>query len=331
MDDPVSAETSNRERGSEVGGVVVVGLRLASFVGRPMPERVRELEKAAVERAGVLVASGWNFVAFAFGTEDVRRIVAFVEGARRAAAPSELRWAIGIGMGALELLADDGAHGELAWGRALVVAGLLSEAAEPGEVLCTESVAMLVPPPHVVAEGRVARSSGESVTGMRIEPSDVVDAPVARDTSERPSASRLSERRMPSSPHATLEQSSPVGRAGEIFASLLTNPNGVERSAFTERMRVLSLLGRGDIDDALRVLRRARADLDPKDHAQRCQASLAIGVALSVAGRPQEALLEGMDALARARHAGDDRGANACLAFLAKLFGSVGRTEFARP
>jgi hypothetical protein len=98
-----------------------------------------------------------------------------------------------------------------------------------------------------------------------------------------------------------------------------------ESPAFTERMRAMARLGRGDIGDALRVLRRSRAQLDPKDHRRRCQASLALGVALSVAGRPQEALLEGMDALARARQTNDARGAKACLAFLAKLFTSVQR------
>jgi hypothetical protein len=103
-----------------------------------------------------------------------------------------------------------------------------------------------------------------------------------------------------------------------------------ESPMFTERLRALSRLGRGDIGDALRVLRRTRAALDPGDHKLRCQTSLALGVALSVAGRPQEALLEGMDALARARHVGDERGAGACLAFLAKLYSSQGREEAER-
>jgi hypothetical protein len=100
-----------------------------------------------------------------------------------------------------------------------------------------------------------------------------------------------------------------------------------ESPLFTERLRALSRLGRGDIGDALRVLKRTRSSLDPADHKTRCQTSLALGVALSVAGRPQEALLEGMDALARARHAGDEQGATACLAFLAKLYTAQGRDE----
>ncbi|MBX3212285.1 MAG: hypothetical protein KF850_09655 [Labilithrix sp.] len=98
-----------------------------------------------------------------------------------------------------------------------------------------------------------------------------------------------------------------------------------EDPAFTERMRAMARLGRGDIGDALRVLRRSRAELDPTDHRRRCQASLALGVALSGAGRPEEALLEAMDALARARQIADERGAKACLAFLAKLYTSVSR------
>lgn len=96
-----------------------------------------------------------------------------------------------------------------------------------------------------------------------------------------------------------------------------------ESPIFTERMRAMARLGRGDIGDALRVLRRTRSQLDPQDHRLRCQTSLALGVALSVAGRPQEALLEAMDALARARQINDERGAKACLAFLAKLYTSV--------
>jgi hypothetical protein len=100
-----------------------------------------------------------------------------------------------------------------------------------------------------------------------------------------------------------------------------------ESPIFTERMRAMARLGRGDIGDALRVLRRTRAQLDPQDHRLRCQTSLAMGVALSVAGRPQEALLEAMDALARARQIGDERGAKACLAFLAKLYTSVEKID----
>lgn len=103
-----------------------------------------------------------------------------------------------------------------------------------------------------------------------------------------------------------------------------------ENPIFTERMRAMARIVRGDIGDALRVLKRTRGELDPKDYALRCQTSLAMGIALAVAGRPQEALLEGMDALARARQIGDGRAVGACIAFLAKLYTSVGRAEEAQ-
>jgi hypothetical protein len=100
-----------------------------------------------------------------------------------------------------------------------------------------------------------------------------------------------------------------------------------ESPIFTERMRAMARIGRGDVGDALRVLRRTRKALGAGDLALRCQTSLALGVALSAAGRPQEALLEGLDALARAREHNDPRGERACLAFLTKVYRSVGRAE----
>ncbi len=100
-----------------------------------------------------------------------------------------------------------------------------------------------------------------------------------------------------------------------------------ESVAFTDRMRAIARLNRGDIGDALRVLRRARASLDPGQRSLRCQTSLALGLALAYAGRPDDALLEGLDALARARESSDERGVRACISFLARLYAAVGRPE----
>src|SRR5262249_23838173 len=83
-----------------------------------------------------------------------------------------------------------------------------------------------------------------------------------------------------------------------------------ERGRFAERMEAIVRLARGDVGEALRALRAARAELDASaSAAQRCQASLALGFALAVAHRPDDALLEGLDALSRARESGDDKGA----------------------
>jgi tetratricopeptide (TPR) repeat protein len=96
-----------------------------------------------------------------------------------------------------------------------------------------------------------------------------------------------------------------------------------EHERFAERMDGMAHLSRGQIGDALRILKKAR---ETADDGTRAQASLALGVALAAAGRPEEALLEALDALARAREKLDDKGASACLAFLAKLFQTQQKT-----
>ncbi len=147
----------------------------------------------------------------------------------------------------------------------------------------------------------------------------------------------------PDPPEASIAGTNIATRLGELAKEALLSADNAslerwadglratgESPVLADRMRALSRLGRGDIGDALRVLRRTRAQLDPKDHRVRAQTSLALGVALSVAGRPEEALLEGLDALARARQIGDTAGASACVAFLAKLYASIGRPEVER-
>lgn len=94
-----------------------------------------------------------------------------------------------------------------------------------------------------------------------------------------------------------------------------------EKDALAERMRAMARLAKGRVGDALRALRDARKYAEEDGSAEaRCQASLALGVGLAFAGRVDDALLEGMDALARAREAGDAQAEQACLAFLQRLF-----------
>jgi hypothetical protein len=100
-----------------------------------------------------------------------------------------------------------------------------------------------------------------------------------------------------------------------------------EHAMLADRMRAMARLSRGEIGDALRVLKRARASLPKEAAVLRCQTSLALGMALAVAGRTEEALLEGLAALSRAKQGSDARGTSACLAFLAKLYASVDRAK----
>jgi hypothetical protein len=63
--------------------------------------------------------------------------------------------------------------------------------------------------------------------------------------------------------------------------------------------------------------------------SERCRGSLALAMALAAAARPQEALMEGLEALARAREDKDPKALAACYALLAKLYASVGKNDAA--
>jgi hypothetical protein len=102
-----------------------------------------------------------------------------------------------------------------------------------------------------------------------------------------------------------------------------------EHDRLAERIEAIGRLTRGQVGEALRSLRALRdgGDSGTPSTRTRAQASLALGLGLAAADRPDEALLEALDALARAREGGDERAAAACLSFLAKLYGRVERTE----
>jgi hypothetical protein len=95
-----------------------------------------------------------------------------------------------------------------------------------------------------------------------------------------------------------------------------------EHSELVERMAGLVALRRGATGEALRRLRDAAESV--KEPAQQARARLAYGVALASAGRMEGALLEALEALARAREAGDAHGERACALFMARLSASAG-------
>ncbi|MBN2195279.1 MAG: hypothetical protein JW751_20850 [Polyangiaceae bacterium] len=103
-----------------------------------------------------------------------------------------------------------------------------------------------------------------------------------------------------------------------------------ERQALADRLEAMSSLRRGDVVTALRLARGIKAGAQSLDSTERCRAALTYAVTLGAAGRAAEALLEALDALARAREAGDQRGECAVARFLAQLNESVGHHEHAR-
>ncbi len=97
-----------------------------------------------------------------------------------------------------------------------------------------------------------------------------------------------------------------------------------DRAAAGERMAGVRALARGDTHEALHAMRRAVERSKSCPPHDRCQALLAHAVALTAAGRSVEALLEALDALARAREASDTRGEQACARLLAQLSAKSG-------
>jgi hypothetical protein len=107
----------------------------------------------------------------------------------------------------------------------------------------------------------------------------------------------------------------------EIVASLRQDNAA---SPLADRLEAMAGLARGETGAPLGLLRGAKERAAFAGSAERCRAALALGIALAAAGRETDALLEALDALARAREASDTRGEQACSRFLAQLSRGAG-------
>jgi thioredoxin-like negative regulator of GroEL len=110
---------------------------------------------------------------------------------------------------------------------------------------------------------------------------------------------------------------------------LITELRGQRQDVdLVERLEAFTNLARGDSAEALRRLSAANRQAKETRNGQ-CKAALAYGVALAKVGRSEEALLEVLEGLARAREARDAAGERACLKFLNHLADSAGQGEAA--
>lgn len=91
-----------------------------------------------------------------------------------------------------------------------------------------------------------------------------------------------------------------------------------------DRLEAIAELAGGKSGEALRRLRRAKEKGLGDEPSARCRAALALGLALAAAGRPYEAALEGIEAIARAREGQDERGQRACARFLSQVAAQLG-------
>src|SRR5262249_52505117 len=102
-----------------------------------------------------------------------------------------------------------------------------------------------------------------------------------------------------------------------------------DRALLADRLEAMAALARGETGGALRLMRAAKERATRRSPHELCRATLSLGIALAAAGREHDALLEGLEALARARGLNDVRGERACARFLGRLSRSAGDDQAA--
>ncbi len=304
-------------------------------------ERARALARRAEALGAQLVAWSATTLGFAWDPESIEEAIVFAVSAREDALFAGTMWTCGIAEGDIEALSTAVQRADLAWGEALVSAVGLARIAEPGEVLVHASVSAHERGELNTQGFRVGSDVGHEIRGEKLD----TRTPWIR--AGMPSSKAFVSERSPIVPREALGD--PEGGDAEVepedFADRMVDltrqallagnaknlqqlSDGLratgEHEALADRMRAMARLSRGQFGEALRSLRQTRMLADAEPPTVRCQASLALAFALSLAGRPDDALLEGLDALARAREGADRKAQGACLAFLAKLFARVG-------
>jgi hypothetical protein len=194
------------------------------------------------------------------------------------------------------------------------------------------------PPPPVVIE-RAAPTSPRQRSDSQPPPSASAAAPESSRSLPGDVSTHFQapKRRPPTFPEIGDAQTEPLAELakrallqGDIAAvERLTSQlrEMGEHHELVERMTGLVALRRGATAEALRRLRDAAEAV--REPSQQARARLAYGVALATAGRSESALLEALEALARARAASDAQGERACALFLARLSAAAGHPDAA--
>lgn len=302
---------------------------------RPGPEgtylaRARDLRARGESLGARLVA--WSAAVFVLAWDEsaIEPAVLVATSIRGEAYTTARAWACGIAEGALDPIAPGE---DLAWGEALLAAASLARIARPGEVLLDGDVRAIRAGQLQVVGVRTATDAGRRVRGWQLEleqPWKVAETvhvePAARtgptDDDEEISSAEILQ---------IVDDSCPrTPRLPRSDRPRRIDANGANPGL--PSLRDLFAAGSASVSSAVAALpglRRARAEAEVRDPGERCRTSLALALALSVAGRTDEALLEGLDALARAREAGSSRAVVACRALLAKVYARAGRREAA--
>jgi hypothetical protein len=328
---------------------IVVAFRMPPAGMTPGPEgiylsRARSLCSRGEALGGRLVAWSAALLAMSWDTDSIEEAVLLAVSVREESLSGERAWACGMAEGELEPLAPDGARMQLAWGAALLSAASLARIARPGEVCVDGDVRALRAGQLSLVGARSANDGGMRVRGWRLDlehpwkrppgaPDEDVDLDVvvAHGSELEASFDAASTQQMPA-----IDFSLEPLSASDVLELVEASTAGDEGppvsqrrpgSALADRVRKLANGEQSTAAvDALAELRRARARTEGGPAAARCQAALALAMTLAIAGRLEDALLEAMDALARAREAQDPKAIGACTALLAKLYAGAGET-----
>jgi hypothetical protein len=301
-------------------------------------DRARALTRRAEALGAHLIAWGSTTVSFAWDLDSTEEAITLAVGLRDQAAPPEAQWTCGIAEGHLEPLAPGGQRAGLAWGEPLLRAIALARIAASGEVLLDTSLTALRNGELASAGVRAGIDVDREVRGVKLD----LDSPWLHAAD----ASALAGGALEAPPTASGEREEPEAFASRMLeltkrALVAGNTQSLQRlseglratgehDALADRMRAMARLSRGQFEESLHVLRQSRMAAEGEPPAVRCQAALTLALALQTTGFPDDALLCGLDALARAREGRDSRAQAACLAFLAKLFARVGAAEGAK-
>ncbi|MGH7270530.1 MAG: hypothetical protein ACREJ3_08880 [Polyangiaceae bacterium] len=291
-----------------MGKHIVVAFRMPPAGISQGPEgaylpRARSMCARGEALGGRLVAWSAALLAIAWDSDSMEEAILLATSLREGALSPESAWSCGVSEGALESLAPDGQRMHLAWGDALLESAALARVAKPGEVLVGGGVEALKSGLLSLVGARSSTDAGRRVRGWRLD----LDRPwKANSTASWPAVASTA----PSEP--------PQAASVERHATL------------ADRVRATS---RGDSSQgpvmALFELRNARAQAEGGPPAARCQAALALAVALSLLGRSGEGLLDALDALGCARESGDPKAITACVAMIARLYSSAGYADAA--
>ena len=328
---------------------IVVAFRMPPAGMAPGPEggylaRARSLCSRGEALGGRLVAWSAALLAMSWDTDSIEEAVLLAVSIHEESLSGERAWACGIAEGEMEPLAPDGARMQLAWGDALLSAASLARIARAGEVCVDGDVRALRAGQLSLVGARSATDGGMRVRGWRLDlehpwkrppgaPEEDVDLDVVVSADAEPAEpfDAASTQQMPA-----FDFSAEPPSASDVLEMVDASTTGNEGppvsqrrpgSALADRVRKLAT-GEpgGEPVETLDELRRARARMEGAPAAARCQAGLALAMTLAIAGRLEDALLEAMDALARAREAQDPKAIGACTALLAKIYAGAGET-----